>query len=257
MNTTKPRSFRPVHLTIATLPWPIPTHRSAFTRTDLLVVVVFAAILLAILRIIPPLLRAQAKHISCLNNLKQIGTAYQIWANDHADQFPFEIPQTNGGWRELAQRADAGGFCWTNYVTMQNELGQCPPVLVCPKDNRTAATNFSDHFNNLNVSYFVGVNASRNSNPQGILSGDRNLGPGPLEATDYGYSPANGQGNDAILTPSAAWTAKMHSEKNTLGCGNILLADGSAQMITTETLRYAWLKDSNTTNHIPVRLIFP
>ena len=66
--------------------------------------------------------------------------------------------------------------------------------------------------NNSNLSYFVGVSANTKS-PQSLLAGDRNLGGGTEADSDYGYSPANGGGNDIALpiADPVAWSMKMHS----------------------------------------------
>jgi hypothetical protein len=58
----------------------------------------------------------------------------------------------------------------------------------------------------------VGVSANTKS-PQSLLAGDRNLGGGTEADSDYGYSPANGGGNDIALpiADPVAWSMKMHS----------------------------------------------
>src|ERR1700678_2814127 len=96
----------------------------AFTRTELVVVIAVVVVLMAML--LPAWKRANQKssRIGCVNNLKQIGTAYRIWSNDNGDHFPAFVPQSMGGWSNLLYFTNASTYAWTNYAIMANELGQ-------------------------------------------------------------------------------------------------------------------------------------
>ena len=55
--------------------------------------------------------REQANRVICVNNLKQIGLAFRIWANDH------------------------NGRIARDFLSLTNELGNTPRILHCPSDS--------------------------------------------------------------------------------------------------------------------------
>jgi competence protein ComGC len=244
-------------------------HSSAFTLVEVVILILVIAALAAIF--LPNLgSRPKALRINCVSNLKLIGITYRVWADEHGDLWPSQQTVASNGWREFLTNADQGALCWTNYAIMANELGQDPKLVLCVADERQSASSFTNKFNNLNVSYFVGVSAN-DLYPQSIAGGDRNLAPGAVPTNDCGYSPKTGKGNDvAIPTNSSkgpvSWSLKMHSGGNTAGAGNIVLGDGSAQQVSTASFNGMWLPYADpTTNwpagHFPatpsIRLVFP
>ncbi|MHC4701679.1 MAG: type II secretion system protein, partial [Planctomycetota bacterium] len=66
--------------------------KRAFTLIELLVVIAIIALLLAILMPALQRVRKQAKGVTCRNNLKQVGLAFNLYTEDNEGKFP-----RNGG----------------------------------------------------------------------------------------------------------------------------------------------------------------
>jgi prepilin-type processing-associated H-X9-DG protein len=247
---------------------------TAFTRTELVTVITVIGLVFVFALFGLNWAKQKALRLSCRNNLRAMQSSYLIWGNDHEDGFPAVAATTNGGWSDRLLTTNAGAYCWTNYTIMAEELGQSPKVVVCPSDERIAATNFlgrgspDDHgnadFDNTKISYFVGVQANV-AHPHSILMGDRNIGSGAVPDPDYGFSPANGKGNDVVIDGPVCWSLRMHSNGKPAGAGNVLLCDGSVQQVTSRELDRNCLKaaldeaktQAGTKSTVGIRLIFP
>src|SRR5947207_6630179 len=70
--------------------------QTAFTLTELLVVILIIALLIGLL--LPALSRgrAAARAAKCLNNLRQIGTYYVMYADQNEDQVPLGTAESVG-----------------------------------------------------------------------------------------------------------------------------------------------------------------
>src|SRR5437667_6380730 len=153
-----------------------PNQTAGITLLELLVVISIIVILAALL--LPALAKTKAKanRISCLNNLKQIGAASHLFANEHGDKFAVEVSTNQGGSleynRSVANVAGLLVYSFRNFQVMSNEL-VTPKSLVCSSEKRPVATNFAT-LRDVNVSYFTGLNADP-GNPNSVLAGDWNL----------------------------------------------------------------------------------
>lgn len=160
-------------------------------------------------------LKSSAARITCVNNLKQVGLSFRLWAGDNNDQYPMNVFTNNQ--LLVLETNEVHEY----FSLLQNELGT-PRVLICPKDkNRKEATNFSA-LSNANISYFGGLDAHENF-PQSIVAGDRNI--------TNGIAPIDGVLNLTSNRP-AGFTSGIHTNQ-----GNIALGDGSVQQVSNARLR--------------------
>jgi hypothetical protein len=191
---------------------------AALTLTEVLVVIVVAAILFGVM--LPWLAHrypGRPHRLNCTRNLKEVGLAFQVWALDHGDKFPMAVSTHRGGSLEFVP----AGETFRHLVALSNELSS-PKVLVCPADLMRRPAARLGKVRSHNLSYFVGLDADQAS-PQMILAGDRNVTGGTTTTEVITYFRTNSL---------AGWTSGLHSN-----CGNIGLADGSVQTVNGASLR--------------------
>ena len=174
--------------------------------------------------------RGKAGRIKCVNNLKNVGLAFRIFATDNGDRFPGSLVMSNA--LDLASI----NVEWV-YGLISNELST-PKILSCPVDRDRQATESFATFSATNVSYFVSLSA-RESDPHAFLAGDRNM-------------QVNGKLASRLLPLTSndvvAWTGDIHADQ-----GNIAMGDGSVQQMTSTQLKGSVRGLGGNTNY----LVFP
>jgi len=117
-----------------------PTRRSGFTLIELLVVIAIIAILAAILFPVFAQARDKARQSTCVSNLKQLGTASLMYAQDYDGHY---VPWYGDG------RAKGQGWSVSIMPYVKNE-----GVFVCPSDYHARPKNAKVRSYTMNGDWF-------------------------------------------------------------------------------------------------------
>ena len=208
-----------------------------FTLVELLVVIAVVAVLAAML--MPGShIKSKARMAQCMSNLRQIGLANSLWANDNKTNFPSLVSTNQAGTMEYV----AGGQLDLHCQALESYLPS-PSVFWCSTDTRKPATNYAT-LKNGNISYFTSLDAAP-TNSNLFLAGDRNL----IINNNVALAGL------ASLTAksSARWSEDMHNKQTGQRRGIVVFPDGHAEATSEARLSALTASLGMATN----RLVFP
>lgn len=234
----------------AKLLWRRGEDAAAFTRLELLAALLAIGLLAGLIMAgsSGSQARTKSKRIACVGNLKNLGIGFRVMHSD--------APGGGGAGEDgplIPNLREASAF-YESLRRLSNQLGS-PKVLVCPSD-RGSRQEVSDWAGfsakgarNRAISYFAMPDA-RETRPGNLLLGDRSLEarpPLPALSVQAPHAVMGDLGtNRAILASALEWSPNAIHR----GEGNVALADGSVQMLTTPRLVESLTGSGDPTNRV-------
>jgi prepilin-type N-terminal cleavage/methylation domain-containing protein/prepilin-type processing-associated H-X9-DG protein len=229
--------------------------RPAFTLIELLVVIAIIAILAAML--LPSLsnARATAKRISCMNQLKQVGMASTMYADENNDCPP-----------QPKARAGAPTFNWdptvymiyghflADYLGIQSRpMPERPDILICPSDEGgaffqygpsgfqiSAGLPYGTHYHSYGMNYVLLFD----DNAHDYHKARQIVRPSETLLTSEAKEDANGRLYYGTVYPYANPLQHMTIEPRHKNRANVVYFDGHVDLRANEDLVPPWLPDS-------------
>ena len=237
---------------------------AGLTLLEVLIILVVTAVLAAMFLAWMQKGTAKEGRNICVNNQKQIGTAFRVFCSDNGDLYPLQakanpyIRQPGETNLEPATVASTNAQAWQVFQAMWDEL-QSPKVLLCPKDTARAAFNRVIDFNGLAgapdpmtinslghsdnqnraVSYTTLALADE-AKPLQLLTTDRHINAASSPTAAATTSPLASGSRYTVNSDSSAkamyWVSGPGAGIHGLQ-GNLTFADGSVQRATATVLQ--------------------